>query len=70
MVRPDWVGHSGVTSAHFSPVACSALWLIAYRTNGLVLRLTDTINLGVTLIHNAVFKLTYGTTKAIFGDNC
>ena len=27
-VCPDWVGHSGVTSAHFSPTACSALWLI------------------------------------------
>ena len=50
MVRSDWVGHSGVTSAHFSPVACSALWLITYRTNGLVLHLTDAINLGVRVI--------------------
>ena len=30
MVRPYWVGHSGVTNAHFDLTACSALWLIAY----------------------------------------
>ena len=54
VVRPDWVGHSGVTSAHFGPVACSALWLIAYHTNGSVLRLTDTINLGVTHVPSRV----------------
>ena len=45
-----WVGHSGMTSVQFSPLACSALWLLAYRTNGSVLRFTDTINLGVTVI--------------------
>ena len=48
-VGPDWVGHSSVASADFGLVACSALWLITYRTNGLVLCLTDTINLGVTM---------------------
>ena len=43
-----WVGHSGMTIVQFGPLACSALWLLAHRMNGSVLRLTDTINLGVT----------------------
>ena len=30
LVCPDWVGHSGVTNARFSPTVCSALWLMAY----------------------------------------
>ena len=29
MVHPYWVGHSGVTSAHFVPTACFGLWLLA-----------------------------------------
>ena len=29
MVRPYWVGHSSVTSAHFSSTACLGLWLLA-----------------------------------------
>ena len=28
MVRPYWVGHSGVTSTHFGPTVCSGLWLL------------------------------------------
>ena len=30
MVHPYWVGHAGVTNAHFGLTVCSALWLIAY----------------------------------------
>ena len=29
MVHPYWIGHSGVTSAHFGLTACLALWLLA-----------------------------------------
>ena len=29
VVFPNWVGHSCVTSAHFSLTTCSALWLLA-----------------------------------------
>ena len=49
-MRFNWVGHSGMTSDQFGPLVCSALWLLAYRMNGSVLRLTDTINLGVTTV--------------------
>ena len=31
-VHFNWVGHSGVTSVQFSPLACSALWLLTHRT--------------------------------------
>ena len=30
MVHPYWVGHSGVTNAHFGLTAYLALWLITY----------------------------------------
>ena len=29
MVCPYWVGHSCVTSVHFGPTVCLALWLLA-----------------------------------------
>ena len=50
MVHSNWVGHSGVTSVQFGPVECSALWLFTHNTNGSVSHLTDTINLGVTIV--------------------
>ena len=66
MVCFNWVGHSGVTSFQFGPVVCSALWLLTYRMNGSVLRLTDTINLGVTtalIITTAIKTFSYFKEK-------
>ena len=61
VVRPDWVGHPVVTSVHFGPTACSALWLITYCSNGLTLRLTVTINLGVSLAISCCCKIGFFT---------